>query len=103
MDRAPVCVVSPRTNVDNEVKINEAVARMSQSQIIDYRLEYETVVKKRMQAFRSGVWASFWFLITAVVAALILAAFWHASPKAKFLLGGASIFVFAWSTLARLG
>jgi hypothetical protein len=90
-------------DVEREVEINEAFARMSQSQRIDYRIEYEPVVKKRVQAFRSGVWGSFWFLITAVVAALVWGAFWRAPPEAKTLLGVASVFVFAWSTLARLG
>jgi hypothetical protein len=76
---------------------------MSQSQRLDYRIEYEPVVKKRVQAFRSGVWGSFWFLITSVVAALVWGAFWRAPHEAKTLLGVVSVFVFAWSTLARLG
>jgi hypothetical protein len=90
-------------DVDYEVTVNQAVARKSQSQLIDYRLEYEPEVRRRLQTFRWGVWGSFLFLFTAVIAALVLAAFWRASPEAKFLLGCASIFVFAWSTLARLG
>ncbi len=92
-----------QADVDREVEVNHAFARKSQSQINDYRIEYEPEVKKRMYSFRWGVWGSFLFLLVAVIAALVLATFWRASPEAKFLLGGASIFVFAWSTLARLG
>jgi hypothetical protein len=92
-----------KADVEREIEVNQAFARKSASQLADYRLEYEPVVKDRIRAFRSGVWRSFWFLLTAVIVALIIAAFWHASPKAKTLLAGASIFVFAWSTLARLG
>jgi hypothetical protein len=92
-----------KADVDNEVKVNQAFARKSESQRNDYRIEYEPVVKQRMQTFRSGVWGSFWFLFSAFVVALILRALWHASPDAKLLVGVASIFVFAWSTLARLG
>jgi hypothetical protein len=83
--------------------VNQAFARKSQSQIIDYRVEYEPEVKKRMESFRWGVWGSFLFLLIAVITALVIAALWRASAEAKFLLGGASIFIFAWSTLARLG
>jgi hypothetical protein len=92
-----------KADVEREAKVNNALGRMSDSQRDDYRKEYETVVKQRMRTFRSGVWGSFWFLISAVVVALILCAIWHASPGAKTLLGIVSVFVFAWSTLARLG
>src|SRR5690349_10760897 len=92
-----------KADVAREVEINQAFARKSQSQLNDYRIEYEPVVRELVRTFRSGMWGSFWFLITAIVAASIMAAFWHASSEAKTLLGGASIFVFAWSTLARLG
>jgi hypothetical protein len=74
---------------------------MSESQRIDYRRSYEPEVKARLTTFRHGVWGSLIFLITAVIAAVIVAAFWHTSPGSKVLLGGASIFVFAWSTPAR--
>src|SRR5204863_1913884 len=67
------------------------------------RQGYEPVVNERLQIFRRGIWGSFWFLATAVIAAVILAAFWHALSSTKLLLGGASIFAFAWATLARLG
>jgi hypothetical protein len=92
-----------KADVENETKVNHAFGRMSESQRDDYRKEYEPMVKQRMQTFRSGVWGSFWFLISAIVVALISRAFWHASSDAKLLVGIASVFVFAWSTLARLG
>src|SRR4051812_22714601 len=85
-----------KADVEREIEVNQAFARKSASQLADYQLEYEAIVKERLRAFRSGVWRSFWFLLTAVIVALIVAAFWHASPKAKTLLGGLSIFVFAW-------
>ena len=90
-------------DVDTEIKVNQAFARKSESQLNDYRLQYEPQLKERLGIFRRGVWGAFWFLVTAVLAALIIATFWHTSSSAKVLLGGASIFVFAWSTLARLG
>jgi hypothetical protein len=92
-----------KADVEKEVEINQAFAKKSASQLNAYRIEYEPVVKKRVQTFRSGVWGSFFFLITAVFAALIWAAFLPASPKARVVFGAASLFVFAWSTLARLG
>jgi hypothetical protein len=92
-----------KADVENEAKVNQAFARKSESQRDDYRREYEPVVKERIQTFRSGVWSSFLFLISGVVIALILRSFWNASPSAKVLLGISSVFVFAWSTLARLG
>jgi hypothetical protein len=88
---------------DQELKINTAIAKKPKSEIDKLRQEYEPVVEGRLQTFRRGVWGSFWFLVTAVIAAMILAAFWHAAPGVKVLLGDASIFVFAWSTLARIG
>jgi len=92
-----------KADVEREAKVNQAFGRKSESQREDYRKEYETVVKQRMQAFRSGVWGSFWFLISAIVIALILRVVWHAQSCEKILLGVASVFVFGWSTLARLG
>jgi hypothetical protein len=92
-----------KADVERETEVNQAFARKSASQLADYRLEYEPVVKERVRSFRSGVWRSFLFLLTAVIVALVLAAFWRASSQAKTFLGAASIFVFAWSTLARLG
>src|SRR3954447_24346916 len=79
-----------KADVEREIEVNQGFARKSASQIADYRLEYEAVVKERMRAFRSGVWRSFWFLLTAIVVALIIATFWHAAPKAKTVLAGAS-------------
>lgn len=92
-----------KADVDHEVKVNQAFAQKTASQLDDYRLEYESLVRKRLQTFRWGVWSSFFFLTTAVIVALFLVALWHISPSTKILLGGASIFAFAWSTLARLG
>src|SRR5665213_2019574 len=90
-------------DVENEMKVNTAFARKSASQLQDYRFEYEPEVKNRLSTFRRGVWGAFWFLVTAVLVALVIAAFWHRTMEAKTLLGAASVFVFAWSTLARLG
>lgn len=88
---------------DQEFKINPAIARESPAQIDRRRQDYKWTVAERLHTFRWGVWGSFGFLSTAVIVALVLAVFLHFSPNAKILLGGASIFVFAWSTLARLG
>jgi hypothetical protein len=88
---------------DQELKVNPAIARKPKSEIDKLRREYEPVLEKRLRTFRQGVWGSFWFLVTAVIAAVVLAAFWHVAPSIKVLLGDASIFVFAWSTLARIG
>src|SRR6185312_14327832 len=86
-----------------ELETNQFLAARPQAEIDGRRQQYEPEVRKRLRTFRWGVWGSFWFLVTAVIAAMVLAAFWHASPKAKVWLGGPSIFVFAWATLARLG
>ena len=101
----PWMTATPFANADvaTEIEVNQAFARMSKSERIDYRRSYDPEVKARLSAFRHGVWGSFIFLFTAVIAAVIIAAFWHTSPRSRVLLGGASIFVFAWSTLARLG
>jgi hypothetical protein len=88
---------------DAELKNNTQLAKEPAAAIERRRREYEPQVQQRMRTFRWGVWGSFLFLLTAIVAAIVLKLFWQASPNAKVWLGGASIFVFAWSTLARLG
>jgi hypothetical protein len=88
---------------DAELKTNTQLAKEPAAAIEKRRREYEPEVRQRMGTFRWGVWGSFLFLLTAIIAAIILKLFWQASPNAKVWLGGASIFVFAWSTLARLG
>jgi hypothetical protein len=101
----PWVTVKPFVNddYDAELKMNKQLALRPKSEIDQKKQEYEPEVKERMTTFRRGFWGSFWFLVTAVFVALVLAAFWRSSSEAKLLLGGASIFVFAWSTLARLG
>src|SRR3979411_1318936 len=71
-----------KADVERDIEVNQAFARKSASQLADYRLEYEPVVKERVRSFRSGVWRAFWFLLTAVIIALVIAAFWHASSQA---------------------
>jgi hypothetical protein len=90
-------------DVDAEIGANQAFARKSKGEIDRFRLQYERQVKERLGTFRWGVWRSFLFLLTAIIAAMALAVFVHASPAAKVWLGALSMFVFAWATLARLG
>ena len=88
---------------DQELQINTAIARKPKSEIDKLRQEYEPVVKERLRTFRWGVWRSFLFLFTAVIVAMLVAVFSHASPPTKAWLGALSMFAFAWATLARLG
>jgi hypothetical protein len=89
---------------DAELKTNIFLAAEPKAKIDQRRKEYEPEVKERLRTFRWGMWGSFLFLVTAIIAATVLAQFFrHASPNVKVWLGGASIFVFAWATLARLG
>jgi hypothetical protein len=90
-------------DVDAEIKTNQAFARKSKAEINQFRLQYEPQVQERLGTFRWGVWRSFLFLLTAIIAAMLLALFAHPSPTAKVWLGALSMFVFAWATLARLG
>jgi hypothetical protein len=75
-----------KSDVEHEATVNNAFARMSESQRDDYRKGHEIEVKKRMKTFRSGVWGSFWLLISAVIIALILRAFWNAQAGEKVLV-----------------
>lgn len=100
----PWVTVQPFVNddYDAELKTNPQLAAKPKD-VEKRKLEYAPEVKERLRTFRRGVWGSFWFLVTAIVAATLLAAFcFDPSPMEKVWLGGASIFVFAWSTLARL-
>jgi hypothetical protein len=88
---------------DRELIVNPAIAKEPKAQIDKRRQEYKPVVEDRLSTFRWGVLGCLLFLLTAITVALGLAIIWHAAPRARFFLGGASIFVFAWSTLARRG
>jgi hypothetical protein len=101
-------LLSMRPFVDNdydaEIAGNKALAKKSEAEIEKRRKEYEPEVEKRMRSFRWVVWSSFLFLLSAITVAKTTTALLRpASPSAKIFLGGASIFSFAWSTLARLG
>jgi hypothetical protein len=102
----PWVSVKPFVNddYDAELKRNKQLAARPKAEIDKQRDEYEPEVKRRLRTFRWGVWGAFSFLVTAIIAATVLAVFfWYPSPNAKVWLGNASIFAFAWATLARLG
>jgi hypothetical protein len=89
---------------DAELETNEFMAAKPKAEIDRLRRDYEPLVTERLHTFRWGVWGSFLLLVTAIIAAIVLAKFfWHASLNAKVWLGDTSIFVFAWATLAWLG
>jgi predicted permease len=88
---------------DAELIANDAMAKKSKAEIEKEKKKYESEVRRRLGIFRRGIWGSFFALITAVVAAEVASAFIpQTSSSARVFLGGSSIFVFAWATLARL-
>lgn len=84
----PWVTVQPFVNddYDAELKANPQLAAKPKD-VEKRKLEYAPEVKERLRTFRRGVWGSFWFLVTAIVAATLLAAFcFDPSPKEKVWL-----------------
>lgn len=82
---------------DAELEANTHLAKKSKTEIDKLRKEYVSVMQERLQTFRRGVWGSFFFLLTAVIVAMLVAAFlWNPSSITKILVAGASLFVPAW-------
>jgi hypothetical protein len=67
------------------------------------RREHKPVLIDRLRALRKGLLFSFIFMLSAVILGFLLIALGcRLSSHDKAWLGGASMFSFAWSTLARL-
>jgi hypothetical protein len=87
-------------DLDFECSRNPHFAQQSREKQLN---DYKPVFVERLRALRKGLVASFIFLISAVVVAFLLTKLGcRLSARDKVWLGGASIFSFAWSTLARL-
>lgn len=106
-----VCLPGSRTDALAKVDHEDELARNEQLRASseDRRQRAQEETRARVQAqivrFRRDLGASFVILATAVLLAvgLVHGLGSRPSPGAARLLGGASLFAFAWATLGRLG
>jgi hypothetical protein len=112
MVRGVVALFRPSVDVQRLIDADHALELSGNRQLREappeqqeqHRRKYAATIALRLRLLRRNVFWSFAILASAVMLALLSS--WLAvspSPSGRALLGGASVFCFAWATLGRLG